>query len=245
MPAHIKIEVRRMLRNKRYVFFVVAFPVLLYLLYSSLFGGQVDDSTGLRADVALMVSMAAYGGLAASIMTTAVPWAQERESGWLRQLQITPLADWAILVTKLLAALLMVLPSVLLVVLTAVLTRHVSMPAGEWIPLLVALWAGTIPFAALGLLIGSLLPADSAQPAAIIGMFALAILGGLWFPTDMLPETMRNIARVLPSYDYARIGWDIVAGRAPAGGTLSGILAWGVGLVALAIFAYRRATVRP
>jgi ABC-2 type transport system permease protein len=244
MPNYVRIEALRVLRNKRYVIFVVAFPVLFYLLYSNLFGNQIDKTTGLQANVLLMVSMAAYGGLAASVMTTAVPWAQERESGWLRQLQITPLPNWSIIATKLIAALVMVLPALVLVALTAVVTQHVSLPAGQWAGLLLALWLGTIPFAALGLFIGSLLPPDSAQPAAMIGMFALAILGGLWFPISALPETMKTIAHALPSYDYAQIGWSIVAGETPTSGALAGIVAWAVGLGALAVFAYRRATVR-
>jgi ABC-2 type transport system permease protein len=244
MLNYTKLEIKRMLRNKRYIIFVVAFPVGFYLLYSNLWGNQVDESTGVRATVILMVSMAAYGALAASMMSTAVPWSQERQSGWLRQLQITPLPSWTIIVTKLIASLLLVLPALLLVIVAAVLTQHVSLSAGQWAALIPIMWAGTIPFAALGLIIGSLVPPDTAQPLAIIGMFGLALLGGLWFPINMLPQTMQNIAHALPSYNYADIGWEIVAGHAPPASAVTGIIAWGVGLCALAIYAYRRATVR-
>ncbi|MEV7968014.1 ABC transporter permease [Sphaerisporangium sp. NPDC088356] len=244
MLNYIKVEATRMLRNKRYIIFVVAFPVGFYLLYSNLWGGQVDEATGVKASVILMVSMAAYGALAASIMSTAVPWSQERQSGWLRQLQITPLPNWMIIVTKLISSLLLVLPALLLVVLAAVITQHVSLSAGQWAALIPIMWVGTIPFAALGLIIGSLVPPDTAQPLAIIGMFGLALLGGLWFPVDMLPETMRTIAHALPSYDYADIGWEIVAGHAPPASAVAGILGWAVVLCGLAVYAYRRATVR-
>lgn len=75
MPGYIKIEALRMLRNKRYVIFVVAFPVAFYLLSVNLYGGGTD-AAGVGADVVLMVSMSAYGALAASMMSTVVPWAQ-------------------------------------------------------------------------------------------------------------------------------------------------------------------------
>ncbi|GAA1304163.1 ABC transporter [Planotetraspora silvatica] len=244
MPHYLKIELLRMFRNKRYVIFVVVFPVVFYLLYSNLWGSEVDQATGVKASVILMVSMAAYGALAASIMSSAVPWAQERQSGWLRQLQITPLPGWAIITTKLIASMLLVLPSLLLVGLAAVLTQHVSLPVGEWFGLIGSLWIGTIPFVALGLTIGSLLPPDTAQPVAMIGMFGLALLGGLWFPVDIMPSAMKSIAHVLPSYDYASIGWNIVAGDAPETSAVLGIAGWAVALGALAVLAYRRATIR-
>ncbi|MGI5487431.1 ABC transporter permease [Microtetraspora malaysiensis] len=244
MLKHIKIEALRMLRNKRYAVFVVAFPLGFYLLYSNLWGDQVDATTGVKASVILMVSMGAYGALASSIMSTAVPWAQERESGWLRQLQITPLPSWSFIVTKLIVSMLLTLPALVLVGLAAVLTQGVSLPLGEWAGLVVAMWLGVIPFAALGLTIGSLTRPDTAQPLAMIGMFGLALLGGLWIPIDMMPGTMQSIAKVLPSNDYATIGWQIVAGESPAASAVLGILGWGVALVALAVFAFRRATVR-
>ncbi|MEV0970527.1 ABC transporter permease [Microtetraspora glauca] len=244
MPEHVKIEALRMLRNKRYAIFVVAFPVGFYLLYANLWGDQVDDTTGLKAGVVLMVSMAAYGALASSMMSTAVPWAQERESGWLRQLQITPLPRWSIVVTKLIVSLLLTLPSLVLVGLAAVLTQGVSLPPGQWAGLVLAMWLGVIPFAALGLTIGSLVRADTAQPLAMICMFGLALLGGLWFPIDMMPSAMKAIAHALPSYDYATIGWNIVAGQAPPASAVLGILGWGAVLAAFALYTYRRATVR-
>ncbi|MEU7689405.1 ABC transporter permease [Microbispora hainanensis] len=244
MRHYIKVEMLRMMRNKRYIIFVVAFPVGFYLLYSNLWGAETDQSTGLRGSVLLMISMAAYGALASAIMSTAVPWSQERHSGWLRQLQITPLPGRAIILTKLISSMLLVLPALLLVGLAAVLTQDVSLPPGQWVGLILAMWIGTIPFAALGLTIGSLLPPDTAQPVAMIGMFALALLGGLWFPESLMPAVMKSIAHVTPSYDYASIGWQIAAGEAPHAADAAGILAWGVALVALAIFAYRRATVR-
>ncbi|GII79238.1 ABC transporter [Sphaerisporangium rufum] len=243
MLNYVKLEATRMLRNKRYIIFVVAFPVGFYLLYSNLWGAQADESTGLQGRIFLLVSMAAYGALAASIMSTAVPWAQERQAGWLRQLQITPLPGWAVIVTKMITALLLVLPALLLVTLAAVLVQHVSL-SGQLLAVIAAMWVGAIPFAALGLTIGSLLRPDTAQPLAMICMFGLALLGGLWFPVAMLPETMRGIARALPSYDYADIGWQIAAGKVPGTASLAGWVAWAVVLSALAVFAFRRATVR-
>ncbi|SEL98611.1 ABC transporter permease [Nonomuraea pusilla] len=243
MLYYAKTEALRMLRNRRYLIFVVAFPVVLYLINAGIYGKQTDDS-GVPYSVALMVSMAAYGALAASMMSSAVPWAQERQTGWLRQLQITPLPGWAIIVTKLCAAMLLVLPSLLLVSVVGVVVEGVSLPVGTWVPLLLALWLGTLPFVALGLAIGSTLSADAAQPAAMISMFALALAGGLWFPPEAFGDTMRTIAELTPSYRYADLGWSVIAGQGLPASDLLVVGAWGLALGAAAVFLYRRATVR-
>ncbi|GAA3604773.1 ABC transporter permease [Nonomuraea rosea] len=236
-------EALRMLRNRRYLIFVVVFPVVLYLINANIYGDQVDES-GVSYSVGLMVSMAAYGALASSMMSSAVPWATERQSGWLRQLQITPLPNWAIIVTKLVAAMVLVLPSLLLVSLVAIVQQGVSLPPGRWALLLITLWLGTVPFVALGLAIGSVLSADAAQPAAMLCMFALALAGGLWFPPEILGATMKTIAGLTPSFHYAALGWSVVGGHGLPMTDLLVLAGWALGLGGVAVYLYRRATVR-
>ncbi|MED7923478.1 ABC transporter permease [Nonomuraea sp. LP-02] len=243
MLYYARTETLRMLRNRRYLIFVVIFPVLLYLINANIYGEQTD-ADGVSYAVVLMVSMAAYGGLASSMMSSAVPWATERQSGWLRQLQITPLPGWAIIVTKLATALLLVLPSLLLVSVVAIVQQGVSMPPARWAGLLLAMWLGTIPFIALGLAIGSALSPDAAQPAAMICMFALAIAGGLWFPPEIFGTTMKAVAEVTPSYHYAALGWSMAGGHGLGLADVLVVAAWGVVLGLAAAFLYRRATVR-
>ncbi|MFG1703365.1 ABC transporter permease [Nonomuraea sp. M3C6] len=243
MLYYAKTEALRMLRNRRYLIFVVAFPVLLYLINANIYGKQTDPG-GVPYNVVLMVSMAAYGALAASMMSSAVPWATERQSGWLRQLQITPLPSWAIIATKLGAALVLVLPSLVLVSVVAIVQQGVSLPVGTWVPLLLVLWLGVLPFVALGLAIGSVLSADAAQPAAMICMFALAIGGGLWFPPEVLGDTLKTVADLTPSFHYANLGQSLVAGHGLPLTDVLVVAGWAVVLGGAAAYLYRRATVR-
>lgn len=243
MLYYAKTEALRMLRNRRYIIFVIAFPVMLYLINANIYGAQTAPG-GVSYSVILMVSMAAYGALASSMMSSAVPWATERQSGWLRQLQITPLPSWAIIVTKLAAALVLVLPSLVLVSLAAVLQQSVSLSPGTWGELLLVMWLGVLPFVALGLAIGSVLSADAAQPAAMICMFALAIAGGLWFPPEVLGDTLSTIADYTPSFHYARLGQSLVAGHGLDMTDVLVVAGWAVALGGAAVYLYRRATVR-
>ncbi|NRQ30398.1 ABC transporter permease [Nonomuraea sp. NN258] len=243
MRHYARAEVLRMARNRRYVLFTVLFPVVIYLVNANLYGDRTGAG-GVRMSTLLMVSMAAYGALSSSMMSSAVPWAQERQTGWLRQLQITPLPAWAIIVTKLGVALLLTLPALLLVALVAVTQQGVSLAAGQWAALLPALWLGTLPFIALGLAIGSVLSADAALPAAMISMFALSIAGGLWFPPEALNGTLRAVAELTPSYHYANLGWSVAGGAGLPVADVLIVAGWTLALGAAAAYLYRRATVR-
>jgi ABC-2 type transport system permease protein len=246
MLRYLALEIRRMYRDRRFVFFSVAVPVMFYLLWSNIFakGGGNETDTGLPPKTYLLVAMASFGALGAALTTTGARLAAERQSGWLRQLQVTPLRPWAVIITKVIASMCLALPAIVLVGLTAAITQHVHLSPGQWAAMVGLMWVGTLPFAALGTLIGSLVSADAAQPVTLACYFALSILGGLWISVSLLPTALRHIARWTPSNRFADLGWNVVAGHAPPASDALVLAAWTVVLGALAILAYRRATVR-
>lgn len=207
-------EIRRALRNRRYVMLGMVFPVVFYLVYTNIVGNGVRHAVidGIGWDTFFMVSMAAFGTVSASI-GGAVLISRERGSGWTRQLRVTPLAPAAYAVGKVVVSYLVTLPALALVLGAGLVVDHVSLPAATWIELVLALVLGALPFAALGLLIGSLFDEGSAQGATTITMFGLSLLGGLWAPIQSFPDALATIGRVLPSYHLANLGWTILGGR--------------------------------
>jgi ABC-2 type transport system permease protein len=246
MLRYLAVELRRTVRDRRFVFFTVAVPVAFYLLWSNAFGkGHITvDGTTLDARTYLLVSMASFGAVGAALTTTGSRLAAERRSGWLRQLQVTPLRPWAVIAVKTVASMCLALPSIVLVGLTAVLTQHVRLSPAEWAGILVFMWIGTLPFAALGTLIGSVVGPDAAQPLTIACYFTLSIVGGLWMSVDVLPRVLRRIARWTPSNRFADLGWSVAGGHLPPASDALVLAGWTVVLGALAVTAYRRATVR-
>jgi ABC-2 type transport system permease protein len=246
MLRYLVLEIRRMYRDRRFVFFTIALPVAFYLLWSNIFtkSGDVDTDTGLNAKTYLLVSMSAFGALGASLTTTGARLAAERGTGWLRQLQVTPLRPWAVIVGKLLASMCLALPAVICVGIVAAVTQHVHLSPGEWAALVGVMWVGTLPFAALGTLIGSLMSPDAAQPLTVACYMVLAILGGMWMSVSVLPKAMRTIAHWSPSNRFADLGWSVVAGHTPPASDALVLAGWTMVLGGLAVLAYRRATVR-
>ena len=70
---------------------------------------------------------------------------------------------------------------------------------------------GLVPFAALGILLGHLLTADSIGPAIGGSTALLSILGGTWFPIPS-EGALHVIAQFLPSY------WLVQASQVALGG---------------------------
>jgi ABC-2 type transport system permease protein len=215
--AFISIEVRRALRNRRYLMFAIAFPTIFYLLYTGILSsGASPDAAigGMTWGAYFMVSMATYAAMVAALGGATVI-ARERSSGWTRQLRVTPLPATAYVAGKLLVAYVVTLPAIAAVVVAGIAVNHVSLPAGSLIGMFATLALGVLPFAALGLLIGYLFDADSAQGAMMISLFGLAIVGGLWAPITSFPDALATIGHVLPSFRLADLGRAVVAGNPP------------------------------
>jgi ABC-2 type transport system permease protein len=237
--AYLRLEIRRSLRNRRYLLFTIVFPVLLYVMYTAVVPTGDPGATldGLTWPVYFLVSMAAYGAIGAA-MSQAVPVATERRQGWARQLRVTPLPGLAYVAAKVASAVLLTIPALVLVGAAGQVVNHVDLPVGTWFATTAVLAIGAIPFAALGLLIGYVLDVESAQGGMVLSFFTLAIFGGLFTPLPMLPDGIATIGRVLPSSHFANLGRSVVAGRLPDPVDVLVLGAWAVGLGALAAWRY-------
>lgn len=100
MIAFPRSEMRRNLRDTRFLFFLVAMPAMLYLLL----GGftHPGGAGGLPASAAFMVAMMCYAAIGSACYAIGPPLAQERASKWSRQLQIMPLrgAHWLTVICR-------------------------------------------------------------------------------------------------------------------------------------------------
>jgi ABC-2 type transport system permease protein len=240
MTGFLTLELRRSLRDVRYLVIAVVMPIGLYLLFTGLFGSHGQRALGLPQPVELMVAMVAYGAMWAVFSATGPRIAHERAIGWTRQLRVTPLTPAAALSGKLVTALAAALPAMALVALTAVVSHHVQLSAAQWSALLAAMWAGVLPLALLGLAIGYLAGDDVAFPLIMALYFALGALGGLWIPLSAMPHVMQDIGQALPSNGLAQLGWRIADGQAPELRAVLVLTAWTLGSGLTALLAYRR-----
>ncbi|KJK41158.1 ABC transporter [Streptomyces variegatus] len=216
MNSLIKLELTRALRNRKFLFFSVIYPSVLFLIVA----GNADSTaevpgTGLTLPTYMMVSMASFGALTAVLMGNSERIAKEREGGWVRQLRLTTLPGRGYVLAKTASAAVVSLPSIVVVFAVAAAVKDVRLDAWQWPALTGAIWAGSLVFAALGVAIGYLAGGDAVRPITMITYFGLSLLGGLWMPTTTFPDWLQDIAKWLPTHAYAALGQAIEQSRAP------------------------------
>lgn len=239
--AYTRLELARAIRNRRFFIFSLVFPTLLYYLVAGPNRhAQSLGGSGISAPLYLMIGLAAFGTMNAMVGAGA-RIAAERSAGWTRQLRLTPLSPSAYFRAKLLTGYLTALCTIALLYLAGG-TLGVHVAAGRWIAMTVLLLVGLLPFAALGILFGHLLTADSIGPVMGGTTAVLSLFGGVWFPVEH--GVLHDIAVALPSH------WLVEAARIGAGGGAWGaggwavVAAWTLGGSLLARRAYRRDTGR-
>ena len=216
MNSLIKLELVRALRNRKFLFFSVLYPSVLFLIIAG-GSGTTDkvDGTGLTVATYMMVSMASFGALTAVLMGNSERIAKERESGWVRQLRLTTLPGRGYVLAKTASAAVVSLPSIVVIFVVAAVVKDVRLDAWQWLALTGAIWAGSLVFAALGVAIGYSATGDAVRPITMIVYFGLSMLGGLWMPTTTFPQWLQDIAAWVPTHAYAALGQAIEQSQAP------------------------------
>ncbi|NUS16662.1 MAG: ABC transporter permease [Streptomyces sp.] len=242
MNSLIKLELTRALRNRKFLFFSVIYPSVIFLLVSSQTGKV--DGTGLSVASYVMVSMASFGALTAVLMGNSERIAKEREGGWVRQLRLTTLPGRGYVLAKTASAAVVSLPSIVVVFLVAAVVRDVRLDAWQWFALTGAIWAGSLVFAALGVAIGYLATGDAVRPITMITYFGLSILGGLWMPSTTFPQWLQDIAKWLPTHAYAALGRAIEQSQSPETKDLALLVVYFVLFAGGAAWLYRKDTLK-
>ncbi|WP_329179379.1 ABC transporter permease [Streptomyces sp. NBC_01477] len=238
MIEYVRLEVRRTLRDTGFMIVGVATPLLMYLLFTNLGGG---DSSQDKMDYARfsMIGMAAYGALGAAL-ALGPGVAEDKARGWLRQLRVTPLSPLQVVLGRALTAGVTVLPAIVTVFTAGALVNGVRLAVWQWAAAAGLLWLGTIPFTLLGLGNGYGLTAQTTGVVSMVSMMGLSVIGGLWIPVDVFPRWLAAISRWTPTNRFGDLGWSVLDHRAPGPGTVGVLGLWLAIFAGYAVLSYRR-----
>jgi ABC-2 type transport system permease protein len=204
-PEEIRSEVLRYLRNPGFLLPTLLFPTVFYIMFGVFLARQGDEAARY-----LLASYGTFGVMAPGLFGFGVSIAMERENGQLTLKRALPAPPIAYLFGKMVMAIFVAAGVLTLLTLLAVFVAHVPLTGMQIANLFATHVPGTLPFCAMGLLIGTLVKGQAAP--ALINMLYLpmAFLSGLWFPLQALPGAIRAIAPALPSYHLNALALDAV-----------------------------------
>lgn len=185
-----------------------------------------------------MIGVAVYGAMLAATSGGAMV-SIERGLGSSRQLRVTPLRPAAYVSVKIATAMLLGFVSVAMVYAAGAIDG-VTMSPSAWVATGIVAWAASAVFAAFGLFMGYLLPAENVMQVIGFVLGMLAVLGGLFTPVNSLPSAMQTIAPYMPTYGVAAIARFPLVGGAFDPTWLISMIGWTVVFSGGAMLLFRR-----
>ncbi|MDA8355681.1 MAG: ABC transporter permease [Actinomycetota bacterium] len=241
--AILRLEVRRLLRNRRTMIFTLIAPVLFFLVFG-LNAAYANKRAGHgNVSAFIMISMALYGAVLATTSGGAMV-SVERAQGWSRQLRITPLSPVAYIAIKMLTSLVLGLASVLVVYAAGVIVGKPSMPIYLWVLTGACVWIGSLLFAAFGLFVGYLLPSENVMQVIGFVLMLFSFGGGLFIPLSQFSSGLRTAAELTPLYGLNELVHHPLVGGAFDWAWAASLMVWLAVFVGGAIWRFRRDTAR-
>ncbi|AIE60294.1 ABC transporter permease [Bacillus methanolicus] len=208
-----KTEILRVLRNRYFLFWSLAMPIVFYYIFTNVVNTNVPDKALWQAHY--LMSMTVFSVMGSSMMTLGIRIVQERSKGWSKFIRITPLSDSVYFAAQMIGQSVIHVLSITVIFTAGAIINSVSLTPIEWIMSGIWILIGSAPFLALGTLIGLMKKVETAAAISNVLYMVLAVSGGLWMPLEIMPKLMQNIGKWLPSYNFGNGAWEIVRGGMP------------------------------
>jgi len=202
-----KYEFLSVLRTPGFALPSLMFPVMFYLFFGVIFGGgagRVGQATYLLA------TYGTFGIMGPALFGFGAGMASERSQGWLLLKRVSPMPTMAYFFGKMVMCLLFAVIIEILLLLMGVLFAKVAISPWQMLRLCLILSAGTLPFCALGLAIGSHVTGRSAPAVVNLIYLPMAFLSGLWIPITAFPDILQSLAKLMPAYHLSQLALAVV-----------------------------------
>jgi ABC-2 type transport system permease protein len=201
------LELKLFMREPLTVLFALALPLLILFVMGGVFGNQAE--AGYYRDLGAMnYYVPAYVALVTAsvgLISLPVHIAGNRELGVLKRYHASSIPTWVVVGASIATMLVVSAVSAAVLIVVAKLTHDVVMPA-SYPGVVAAFILCGLAFAALGVLLGAVLPnARSAQALGVLLWFVMMILGGAGPPPEVLSGGMDLVGKLTPLRHGIRI----------------------------------------
>ena len=206
LPSTLKIgisrgflEIKQFMRQRESVVFTLLFPVLLLLIFGSVFKDEI--APGVTFSQYFVAGMIASGLVNTGFQQLAITIPMERDDGTLKRLRGTPAPASSYFIGKIILVFVSMSIQVILLLIFGVLLYGITLPSdsAHWITFIWVMLLGLISSTLLGIAFSSV-PKSGRGASAVVSpiVIILQFFSGVFFVFTQLPSWMQNFAAIFP-----------------------------------------------
>ncbi len=199
-------ETVRMLRAPGFALPFLGMPILLYLLFAVLIAGEAARADQLTAKF-FFTGFSVFGVVGPALFGFGMNVATERTQGLLQLKRALPMPMAAYLLAKVFMAVLFAAIIMASLIAAGLSLGHLTLTAGQIARVAVTGVLGSVPFCAMGLLIGAWATGRSAPAFVNLVYIPMLHLSGLFYP---LPKSLQAMAPAWPTYHLHQLALSAV-----------------------------------
>lgn len=194
------LELRSFFRQREAVVFTFSLPVVLLIIFGSIFKGTVG-ATGVSFRQYFTAGIIASGIMSATFVNLGVSIAMERDDGTLKRLAGTPMPRAVYFAGKAISSLVIAVFEVAILLAIGVTLYGLALPGTpqRWLTLGWVFLLGVGCCTMLGIAMSSL-PRSARSAAAVLNLpyLVLQFISGVYFPFSSLPKWMQEVSALFP-----------------------------------------------
>ena len=202
--SRVGVELKAFFRNPEAAFFNFSFPVLLLVIFASIFRDKIEGPPG-EPSVSLsqyyVAGMLASGALTTAFQTLAISISIEQHEGMLKRLEGTPLPKTAYFAGKIGLVTGVTIIQLCLMLAIGLVFYDLSLPTDpmKWLVLGSIGVMGVAGCCLLGIAFTRIVPNGRSAPAMTTPIAViLQFISGVFVPFDQIPGWLQGVASVFP-----------------------------------------------
>lgn len=240
LRSQTKYQNKIFIRQPEAAFFTLAFPLMLFVVFTLIFGNQEIPYLGVTTAQYYAPALAVFAAVSATYINIAVITAYQRDEGILKRIKGTPLPPAVYMAGKIVSAIMVAAAAMVIMMTIGVAFYGVQIFAVTLPSAIVTFIVGVASFAALGLLIAAIVSSGEASTAVTNAtLLPIAFISGVFIVPEDMPAWLDAVANFFPLKHFVEpfvaafnplttgAGWDWAS--------LGYMALWGVVAVVLAI----------
>ncbi len=202
----VRIDLRMFFRSPLQAFFSLIFPLLMLLVFATLFGHDRIGLLNVTAAQFYAPALAVYGAISTVYWNLAISVVAARELGVLKRIRGSPLPPAIYMAGRLAASALTAMLAVVIMMTVGVLAYGVQVYAQTLPAALLTFVVGCACFAALGMVIASISPNANTTPVLTSAtLLPLSFISEVFIPpSPSAPAWLGHFADIFPIKHFAR-----------------------------------------